>query len=260
VAAFNNDFFAYTTGRDASYAVTGTLVAVTGATAANCPAGRILRETGRKMYPGNAYPGVSTYMVSVYDDQSLLGGFIDPNSPVFAVSNSDKPSYLANPTNPRTGGLADAGQPVYTNGGVTMTGGSLIQYRPVTTLASTTPLTLTANNVPGVGAAATTGGILGGILTQNATGTNKIVNLPSTASLLAALGSKVGASTDFIFNELGGGQQSVLTAGDANTTFVSQAGITSSFGVSQSGTAVARFTIVVTSATTIVIYVNGQHV
>ena len=266
-AAFNNDFFAYTTGRDASYAETGTLVAVTGATAANCPQGRILRETGRKMYPGNAYPGVSTYMVSVYDDQSLLGGFIDPNSPVFAVSNSDKPSYLANPTNPKVGGLADAGQPVYTKGSVSagsslaVTGGPLVQYRAITNLATTTGLTLTASSTSGGLVNATTGGIIAGLISQTTvSGSDLTVNLPSTSSIITAISSivgaasLVGATTDFIFVETGGGAQSLLTRADTSTTMIgfgTSTHTTTQLGV---GGEVARFLIVVTSATTITIY------
>ena len=62
------------------------------------PSGRILRETGRKVYPG-ANSGVSNYMVSVYDSVSLLNGFIDPNARVFAIYNMDKPNFLPNDLN-----------------------------------------------------------------------------------------------------------------------------------------------------------------
>jgi hypothetical protein len=58
-----------------------------------CPAGRVLRENGRKLYPG-ANPGVFHYMVGVYDSVTFLSGFINPNDDVFAVYNSDKPTYM----------------------------------------------------------------------------------------------------------------------------------------------------------------------
>ena len=35
-------------------------------------------------------------MVGVYDDQTLQTGFINPNSPVFGLMNTDKPTYLTN--------------------------------------------------------------------------------------------------------------------------------------------------------------------
>jgi hypothetical protein len=48
----------------------------------NCPAGRILTETGRRLRP-EISPGVSTLMVSVYDEHSMLRGYINPNDTVF---------------------------------------------------------------------------------------------------------------------------------------------------------------------------------
>ena len=81
--AFNNNFYTYTLNNSAvNDQPVGQLKPVAGATAGNCPAGRILRETGRKLYPGSANPGVTTLLVAVYDNISLLTGSIDPNSPV----------------------------------------------------------------------------------------------------------------------------------------------------------------------------------
>jgi hypothetical protein len=54
-------------------------------------------------------------MVGVFDNQSMLSGFIDPNSPVFAVYSTDRPGYLKDAVDP-TGGLTDQGPPVKTNG------------------------------------------------------------------------------------------------------------------------------------------------
>ena len=116
---FEDDFYAYTTSVDYNtYITSGALTPVT-TNAALCPQGRTLRETGKKLYPG-ANPGITQYMVGVYDDQSGLRGFINPNSAVFLLLNDDKPEYL-----PQGSELAGAtfsgvnqGQPVFTHGDI----------------------------------------------------------------------------------------------------------------------------------------------
>ena len=135
-SAFNTDFYTYTTSMNPpTYEIRGTLAAnVTGATAATCPANRILRENGKKLYP-DANPQISTYMVGVYDANSGLSGYIDPNSPKFAVYNSDKPVYLSDGVNPN-GGLTDQGQPVYTRG--TITAGSISSLGTFTAVTAVT--------------------------------------------------------------------------------------------------------------------------
>jgi len=135
-AAFHNDIFAYTTSfNPATFATTGTLTSLstlgTG-TALNCKANVVLRETGKKLYPsgmviasdttyGSPNPGVKTYMVGVYDPNTFLSGFIDPNSKLFAVYNTDKPEYVPRGLNPNGGAFTeqDQGPPVYTLGSVT---------------------------------------------------------------------------------------------------------------------------------------------
>jgi hypothetical protein len=95
--AFNSDFFTYTTSVDpTNFVTTGTLTTVSGATAGNSPLGRVLRETGRKLIPG-ANPGITVYMVEVFDNTTFLRGYINPNSPVFAPFNSDKPAFMEDP-------------------------------------------------------------------------------------------------------------------------------------------------------------------
>jgi hypothetical protein len=124
-AAFNTDVYTYTvTKSQTTFQTSGTLAAnVLGATAATCAAGTILRENGKKLYPG-AHNGVTTLMVGVFWNTSkndtttsnMLSGFIDPNSPKFAVFSVDRPNYMnVLPVDP-TGGLADQGAPVVTNG------------------------------------------------------------------------------------------------------------------------------------------------
>ena len=82
---------------------------------ADCPAKRILRETGKKLFPG-VHSGVRTPMVSVYDNIRMWHGYIDPSSPFFAVFSTNMPNFFTNPVDAATGSPADAGVPVITNG------------------------------------------------------------------------------------------------------------------------------------------------
>jgi len=106
VGSFGLAFFTYNYGLNPQTLVEqGVLTAV--GTAADCPPGRILYENGKKIVPpqGNFPPiltdspvnGTNTltsYMVGVFDPQSGLSGFIDPNSINFAINSTDKPVYL----------------------------------------------------------------------------------------------------------------------------------------------------------------------
>jgi len=132
---FHNDIFAYTTSFSyTTLTTTGTLTSlatVGTATAANCKAGTVLRENGKKLYPpgmvtansttfnGAPNPGITTYMVGVYDPNTFLSGFIDPNSKLFAVYNSDKPEYVPRGINANGNAEIDQGAPVYTIGSIT---------------------------------------------------------------------------------------------------------------------------------------------
>lgn len=116
-AAFNNYFYSYSTSiNDSTFETIGTLSPVQGATSGNCPKGRVLRENGRKLYP-DANPGITTYMVGVYDTETFLSGFIDPNAKVFQIYNTDKPTYLSNGVEP-TEGTEDRGPSVFTRGDI----------------------------------------------------------------------------------------------------------------------------------------------
>jgi len=117
---FYNSFFSFIPNPDTGI---GVLTPVPGATFQNCPAGRILRETGRKLYP-DANPGVPTLMVGVYDNITLLNGFIDPNASTFAVYSTDVSNFYPTGVDPTTG-VTDVGPPVYTNGLVMSIGGFL---------------------------------------------------------------------------------------------------------------------------------------
>lgn len=123
---FANDFFTYTSSTDANGLTTGTLTQVVGATSVTCPAGRVLRDSGKRLYP-SAHPGVTYGMIGVFDPQTFLSGFINPNSPVFAMFNSDKPYFTDNigdgknsgyDSNLSSTGLVNEGNAVFTNGNV----------------------------------------------------------------------------------------------------------------------------------------------
>lgn len=117
--SFNGQFFNYTTTFNSSnFTTTGSLSAITGATPVNCPQGRILRANGKKLYPGGAYPGVSTMMIGVYDSLSLLSGFIDPNASVFALYNSDKSTDVPDNFDLSGTNVIHRGPPVFTLGDV----------------------------------------------------------------------------------------------------------------------------------------------
>jgi len=117
---YNGNFFSYviTTGPSPLFKKTGALVAVTGATSVNCPAGNVLRENGKKLFP-DAYDGVKTYMVGVFDILNNLSGYINPNDPVFAPFNGDRPNYLKDSVNSQAKNL---GAPVLTQGSVMCSG------------------------------------------------------------------------------------------------------------------------------------------
>ena len=124
-AAFEQYFFSYTVTNQ-KRKIVGTLALIEGLTCGKCPAGRILRETGRKLYP-DANNGVKRYMVGVYDSHTLLNGFIDPNAPVFAVYNSDRPNYIPNNVDSSDDETVDSvdnyGAPVLTAGDIISTEG-----------------------------------------------------------------------------------------------------------------------------------------
>lgn len=176
-SAFHNDIYKYTTSRSATtFVVTGTLTSLatlgTG-TATNCPANRILRENGRRLNK-DANPGLSTLLVGVYDSVSGLSGFIDPNSPRFAVYNGDKSVFQDNGVDPN-GGLVDQGPPIYTRGLVTSTTG-------LTVATTTAGVTTTFFNASPTGVTLTTGGIAQKVLTTTTATASGTITLDLAAA------------------------------------------------------------------------------
>lgn len=253
-SAFNTSIYTYTTRLNTSnfkyegqLAVVSTLPSGAALSATNCPAGRILRETGRKLYPG-ANPGLvsgDTYngstvsgntlnhmWVLVFDSVTGLRGFIDPNAPGFTVYNSDRNAAFVDLGEQTGGAPTRLGQSVFTSGNITTTGGSVIQYKPVTALGTSGASTLTAAQT------------VGGVVTQTATGP-QLLNLPATSALIAAMGSTVGTTCELTYINLAA-QNVTLTAGDGNTTIVASSAVVNNTS--------ARFIISIASATTVVVY------
>jgi hypothetical protein len=118
-STFSGNFFTYATALNTTTLLTtGTLSAVT-ATATNCPAGRILRENGRRLF-SNADPGVSTFMVGVVDSVTGLSGFIDPNASLFQNYTGARAAELADGLDYSVGaaGSNHRGPSVFTLGNV----------------------------------------------------------------------------------------------------------------------------------------------
>jgi len=132
---FNNAFY--------SYDVNSGLTLNTSSTSDNCPPGRILKETGRKLYPG-IHPSIKTIMTGVYDAVTLISGFIDSNAGIFALYNAHRAPELTDGLdfNPRgtsqQEGVAHKGQSVYTLGDVVAGG----QFYPINTqdISDSTPI------------------------------------------------------------------------------------------------------------------------
>jgi hypothetical protein len=89
---FNTEFFTYRVSKNARFETVGALGLVT-TNATLCPIGRVLHATGKKLYPNvnpmNTFPAGSLltgpkFLLSVYDSITMLTGFIDPTSPMFA--------------------------------------------------------------------------------------------------------------------------------------------------------------------------------
>lgn len=127
---FTNRFYSYTT-RTVDGVTRGIFSDVTDDDTL-CPKGRILRENGRKLFPG-ANPDVTQYFVGVYDAKTFLNGFIDPNSRVFASFNTDKSYYIDNDLDSDHGSVGsgdsggeDLGDPVYTRGMIETISGDIL--------------------------------------------------------------------------------------------------------------------------------------
>jgi hypothetical protein len=194
--AFNNDFYTYTVSMNpTTFVTTGTLAAnVVGATAVTCPANRILRENGKRLYPEGANPGVNTLMVGVYDTITGFKGYIDPNAPPFAVYNSDKSYQTPNGINPN-GSLVDQGPPIFTRGptrlygGVDVSGGLVVVGGMLRDSSTTALTTIVAN---GAATAQTVDPNLGEIYTFTASPPSGVASITlNGANITGTTGARV---------------------------------------------------------------------
>jgi hypothetical protein len=117
ISSYNQDFFGYSLTFDPTTFTNVGVLSNRNIPATSTLRGSILSETGKKLYPV-ANAGVSTLMVSVYDQTSLQTGFINPNSPTFALFNTDKPPYMGQGVDPGTNGLSNLGNSIYTHGAI----------------------------------------------------------------------------------------------------------------------------------------------
>jgi hypothetical protein len=174
---------------------------------------------------GDTYQGVANFQgateaanrmwVGVFDAITGVKGFINPNASTFTVYNSDKSLEIVDINETNGAGVFNASFPL----------------RSVTALGTSGATVLTTQP------------IVNAIVTQTATGVQALT-LPATSVLLSAIGDAVGSSAEFVYINIGAFNASV-TAGDASTTIVGSAIVNASSG---------RFVIVVTSATTLVLY------
>lgn len=251
VAPFHQDIFQYTTSvNPQTFVTTGTLTSlatVGTATVTNCPANRVLRANGKKLYPSGLvtansttesvgpYPGVTTYMVGVYDPITLLSGYIDPNASVFAVYNTDKPEYVPRGINPN-GSSVDQGPPVYSLGlgqfGTNLNVGTFIS----TGGAITAGTRVEAGTLLGYGGPAYSGVVAVTQLTSKATAVAKdgpVVDITMNNAALAAntavtftlTDTSITASDTLLCIHKTGGTVGLYTI-NANVTAASTADIT----------------------------------
>lgn len=102
VAPFHNYLYEYTRSDESSGSLT-----IAAVTATDCPAGRILRETGRKLFSKTTSTEGIQY-VSVYDSVSGIHGFIHPNSPCFSICSERKDTPKGTPSSPGKSNAGDA--------------------------------------------------------------------------------------------------------------------------------------------------------
>jgi hypothetical protein len=188
VATATTQFYSYTVAMNTTTFVnTGTLTG----SAATVVAGTLLRENGKKLYP-DANPGVTKYLVGVYLTESpFTSGFIDPNSGLFVVYNSDKPTYL--------GGSA-----------------SFAAANPALPSLTTTNL-VTA----GTGVVATTGQIRAATITAIASGTSPSIDI--SLGQVFTFTCPAGAPTFTISNPANGASVYLIIthlAGDTNARVI----------------------------------------
>ena len=80
---YHNDIYQYDMVADGRV-LTGVLSPVVGASEQTCPAGRVLYATNKNLYPGTN-PGINTIYVGVYDPETFIRGYINPEAVPFST-------------------------------------------------------------------------------------------------------------------------------------------------------------------------------
>lgn len=257
---FTNQFFTYTKTGTTALGVPIFALAIARAGDINNPKGRILRENGRKLIKG-VNPSLNhpvntaveySYLVGVIDTTVFpnVAGFIDPNCPVFAPFNTDKPYFLDSPTEAvdASSGLQDIGPPVYTRGDVTADGqitmgsGFFNEFRAVIGITNNGVLTLTTNPAD-TGGNVTNAYMVGSIIVQTP-GASQNLNLPSTSNLITVLGTTIGSS--FRFTYVNKSANTITLNPTANTTIETATTISANTS--------ATFLVRLASATTVGVF------
>lgn len=225
---YNSDFFSYAV-TFSNNVYTGALSAVTGANAGNCPQGRILHETGKKLYP-SANPGIRQYMVSVFDPVSMLTGFINPNNPTFSLMNTDRPAYIADsPSGTGTGVSASArANALYTRGDVLAGGrfdlsGSGLIYGNLSTIGNQMiggNLSTIGNQAVGgsenvrgsITSLSTINAAAGVVTTAGQVRVNSVQALTSTGGASLVINPTLGQVFDIVLTPTGGSQITNVTS------------------------------------------------
>jgi len=163
-SAFHQAIYTYTTALNPStFKQEGRLALATfggqALTSAQCPAGRILRENGRKLYPGvnvgllsgdtfqgtanfqGATEAANIFWVGVFDAVTGVKGFINPNASTFDVYNSDKSLEVVDILETNGTGV---NKNLTTPGQLVLTGTT----KAITYVATTSPYNFSTNTSP----------------------------------------------------------------------------------------------------------------
>ena len=252
-AAFNGSIYQYTTALNTTnFNTEGQLSAITtlpsgvAVSSTNCPAGRILRVAGRKLYPGanpglvlgDKYQGTTVannslnhVWVSVFDSVTGLRGFIDPNASIFAIYSTDRNRAFVDVEETAGGTPTRLGPSIYTGGsvtavgnvvssgsvsGATVTGGTVTGSSNVVSggrLTLTNVVTRTAN--PVVGGSAVVGTLTLAGATPVVVNTTGVV---TTSKIFLSRNTNGGTPANFSITAQSAGSFSVTgTAGDTST-------------------------------------------
>ena len=100
-AAFNNEFYSYSTSYDSTQTPRGYLTVNPAATTTNCPIDRVLGLNGKRLVPGvnpmtdfgstGLGPSPGTFLLGVFDSYTGLNGYINPLSATFILKDTNRP-------------------------------------------------------------------------------------------------------------------------------------------------------------------------